>query len=81
MAGGRRGRRCCSPVKVVIQNLHGRGPDPPGGFFGHGNQYGRVRLPQDEALFASPFELVSMFISQDLRIDTPQRTLPIETST
>lgn len=71
---------CGSPVEVVVQDLDGRGLDPPGWFFGHCDQYGRVRLPQDEALFSSPFELVSALVSLGLHARMQQRTLPIEIS-
>ena len=47
------------PIKVIIQDLDRRRPNPTRRFFCHRDKHGRVRLSNDEAFFAFPFEFVS----------------------
>ena len=47
------------PIKVIIQDLDRRRPNPTRRFFCDRDEHGRVRLANDEAFFAFPFKVVS----------------------
>lgn len=49
------------PIEIIIQDLDRCRSDPSRWLFGHRDEYGWVRLSNDEAFFAFPLEFMAAF--------------------